>query len=155
MWHVQKPSKGSVDQTYPKQIPTYFTMSPQDLTTLLGEPNSEYDWDKTTHAWDVTEGTNRVHVYNFKRMCSFSMRGDEPDATSSFLDFVKRMSIYVTGDEWETPPTAQRSLEDDILTGGERETPLRLNRAQEDNESDQLALLEVRKRLAVVATRTE
>lgn len=153
MWHAEKPSKGPVDQKYPKRIPTYFTMSPQDLTTLLGEPNSKYDWDKTTHAWDVTDGTNWVHVCTYKRTCSFSMRGDEPDATSSFLEFIKRKSTYVTGDEWKTPPSAQRTLEDDIFTGGERETPLRLKRAREDNESDQSAL--VRKRLAVVAAQTK
>lgn len=49
----------------------------------------------------------------------------------------------------------QTSLEDEIFTGGERETPLRLKRAREDNESDQLPLMEVRKRLAVVAAQTE
>lgn len=61
----------------------------------------------------------------------------------------------MTGDEQKTPPSAQTSLEDEIFTGGERETPLRLKRAREDNESDQLPLMEVRKRLAVVAAQTE
>lgn len=111
-------------------------MSPQDLTTLPGEPNSEYDWDKTTHAWDVTDGSNGVHVYSFKRTCSFSVRGDEPDATSSYLEFIKSKSTYVTGDEQKAPPSAQRSLKDDVFTGCERKTPLRLQRAGEDNKSD-------------------
>lgn len=62
MWRTETPSQGYVDEVYPQQEPTRFTMSPGDMTALLGEPNSQDDPSKTTHAWDVTDGTKWVHV---------------------------------------------------------------------------------------------
>ena len=88
MWRPETPANGCVDEMYPQQEPTHFTMSPRDMTVLLGEPNSQDDPGKTTHAWDVTDGTNWVHVYNYKHPRAFSMRGDAPDATTSFLEFI-------------------------------------------------------------------
>lgn len=73
---------------YPLDAPTHFIMSPDDMTALLGELNSQDDPSKTTHEWDVIDGTKWVHVYNYKHPRAFSMRDDAPDATASFLAFV-------------------------------------------------------------------
>lgn len=89
MWRAEKPVSGWVDEVYPQQEPTHFTMSPRDMVALLGEPNSQDDPSKTTHAWDVTDGTTWVHVYNYKHLRAFSMRGEAPDATTRFLEFIR------------------------------------------------------------------
>ena len=96
MWRAETPPQGWVEENYPRESPTHFDASPEDLTSLLGEANSRDDESKTTHSWDVTDGTSWVHVYNYKHRNSFSMRGDTPDATIRFLDFVKG-SIPVLG----------------------------------------------------------
>lgn len=88
MWRAETPSHGYVDEMYPLDAPTHFIMAPEDMTALLGEPNSHDDPSKTAHAWDVTDGTKWAHVYNYKHPRAFSMRGDAPDATTSFLAFV-------------------------------------------------------------------
>lgn len=88
MWRAETPSQGYVDEMYPLQAPTNFNMSPEDMTALLGKPNSQDDPSKTTHSWDVTDRTKWVHLYNYKHPHDFSMRGDAPDATTLFLTFV-------------------------------------------------------------------
>lgn len=88
MWRAETPSHDYVDEMFPLEAPTQFVVAPEDMTALLGEPNSKDDVSKTTHAWDVTDGKNWVHVYNYKHSHAFSMRGDAPDATASFLAFV-------------------------------------------------------------------
>lgn len=90
MWRAETPSHGYVDELYPVDAPTQFVVAPEDMAALLGAPNSEDDASKTTHAWDVTDGTNWVHLYNYKHPHAFSMRGDAPDATTLFSAFFKR-----------------------------------------------------------------
>lgn len=69
MWHAEKPSRGSVDQTYPKRIPTYFTMSPQDLTKLLGAPNYKYERDRQrTRGMSPTETNVSTSIVTIARV---------------------------------------------------------------------------------------
>lgn len=60
MWRTET----QVDEVYPQQEPTRFTVSPGDMTAPIGGPNSQDDPIKTTHTWDATDGTKWVHVYN-------------------------------------------------------------------------------------------
>lgn len=66
---------------YPLDAPTHFIMSPEDTILLIGHPNSQDDRD-------VTDGTNWVHIYNYKHPRAFSMRDDAPGATASLVAFV-------------------------------------------------------------------
>lgn len=88
MWRAETPSHGYVDEMFPPDAPTLFIMAPEDMISLIGHPNSKDEASKTTHAWDVTDGTKWVRVYNYKHPRAFSMRGDAPYATTSFLAFV-------------------------------------------------------------------
>lgn len=72
-------STGLGRRSVPTAVPDPFHHVPDDLTTLLGGPNSQNSQD---------DGTKWVHAYNYKHPHAFSMRGDPPDATSSFLDFI-------------------------------------------------------------------
>lgn len=89
-WKAERPPVGYEMEVYPRQSPTHFFVSPRYLKHIFGEPNSRDDPYRTFHVWDVTDGTDWVHIYNYKDENSFSMRGDSPDATQGVLEFISR-----------------------------------------------------------------
>lgn len=89
MWRAQKPVSGWVHEMYLQQELTHFTKSPRDMVALLGEPNSQDGPSKTTQSWNATDGTTWVHVFNYKRPRAFSTRGEAPDGTTRFLEFIR------------------------------------------------------------------
>ena len=89
-WRAATPPLGHTVELYPRRSPTHFFASPRYVTHVFGEPNSDDDPYKTFHAWDVTDGTSWVHLYNYKERNSFSMRGDAPGATEAALEYIYR-----------------------------------------------------------------
>ena len=89
-WRAATPPLGHTVELYPRRSPTHFFASPRYVIHVFGEPNSDDDPYKTFHAWDITDGTSWVHLYNYKERNSFSMRGDSPGATQAALEYIYR-----------------------------------------------------------------
>ncbi len=91
-WRAETPPPGRADriEVYPRRSPAHFLMSPRYLMRVFGPPNSRDDPYKTFHAWDLTDGSSWVHLYNYRDENSWSMRGDSPGATRAVMAHVYR-----------------------------------------------------------------
>lgn len=67
-WRAATPPLGHNMELHPRRSPTHFFASPRYVIHVFGEPNSDDDPYKTFHAWDVTDGTSWVHLYNYEEL---------------------------------------------------------------------------------------